>query len=124
MSIAISTAEHYEREFEIAHASLVRRDRPKPIERVAALLLGLVSVDRNEDRDLHFIVDSIPYDVIANSMMSVDTLTDVLIVFELGLIEPHMPAGLRLKDIGALEVIADGRRAMDASATQDHYPSV
>ena len=110
MSIAISTAENYEREFETAYASRVRRDRPNPIERVAALLLGLVSVDRNEDRGLHFIVDSIPYDVIANSMMmSVDTLADVLIVFELrGLIEPHMPAGLRLKDIAALEVIADG----------------
>ena len=53
---------------------------------------------------------SIPYDIIANSLrMSVDTLADVLLVFELrGLIEPHAPAGLRLKDIAALEAIADG----------------
>ena len=99
-----------EREFEITHVSHVKRSAPNPIERVAALLLGLASASSNEDRDTRFIVDSIPYDIIANSLrMSVDTLADVLLVFELrGLIEPHAPAGLRLKDIAALEAIADG----------------
>jgi CRP/FNR family transcriptional regulator, anaerobic regulatory protein len=99
-----------EREFEITHAALGKRDTPNPIERAAALLLRLASERRNGDRDRRFIVDSIPHDVIANSLgMSVDTLTDVLLVFELrGLIEPHVGAGLRLKDIAALEAIAEG----------------
>jgi CRP/FNR family transcriptional regulator, anaerobic regulatory protein len=99
-----------EREFEITHAPLVKRNTPNPIERAAALLLRLASESRNGDRGPRFIVDSIPYDVIANSLrMSADTLADVLLVFELrGLIEPHAPAGLRLKDIAALEAIADG----------------
>jgi CRP/FNR family transcriptional regulator len=111
-----------EREFEIAHASLVRRERPNPIERVAELLLRLASVNGNDDRDPRFIVDSIPYDAIASSlMMSVETLADVLIVFELrGLIEPHAPAGLRLKDIAALEAIADGLVPDERLATPTH----
>lgn len=103
------------REFAFAHPSLVKRDTPKPIERVAALLLKLASKRSNETPDPHFIVDSMPYGIIANSLaMSIDALADILIVLEMrDIIEPHVPEGLRLKDISALEEIASRLAPLD-----------
>jgi CRP/FNR family transcriptional regulator len=96
------------REFASAHPSQIKCETRRPIPRVAELLLRLATDDKSKLHGSHFVVDPISYDTIANCIsMSVDGLADVLIVLEImGLIEPHVPEGLRLKDIAALEAIA------------------
>jgi CRP/FNR family transcriptional regulator len=97
------------REFASVHPSPIKRETtPRPIPRVAEILLKLATEGQGKIHASQFVVDPISYDTIANSIsMSVDSLADILIVLEMmGLVEPHVPEGLRLKDIAALEAIA------------------
>jgi CRP/FNR family transcriptional regulator len=99
-----------EREFACVRRATFARDPPHPIERVAAFLLSLAAVSRNEGRDPSIIADATRSGLVADCLaMSVGTLSSCLVELEhRGLIEPRLPAGLRLKDFAALEAVAEG----------------
>jgi CRP/FNR family transcriptional regulator len=119
-----------EREFEFARReAMEHRERASPVEQVAAFLLGIASVNKSEGRDPSIIVDAMPCGVIADLLaMSIDTLASALVELEKqGLLERWDTTGLRLKNIAALETIADGpglRGAADSRMSPLHSISV
>lgn len=102
-----------EREFEFVHHALRYGNPPSRAERVAAFLLGLVSMNRSPGGDPAHIVDSIPSSLMAGTLGRwFDALADVLVDFELrGPVEPRSPDGLRLKNVAELEALAAGMGA-------------
>jgi CRP/FNR family transcriptional regulator len=101
-----------DREVDFVRASLVKSGQENPIERVAAFLVALSRNNKSEGRDPSLISDSIHCGVVATYLsLSVDALGKFLVELEKrGLIELHSPRGLRLKDLIALEHLADGGR--------------
>jgi CRP/FNR family transcriptional regulator len=101
-----------EREFEIRRDELRVAGQRHPIERVAALLITSARTNVQQGRAADLIEDSWRCGVIADLLrLSLDDLTAILIELERrGLIEAA-PEGLRLKDIAALEALADGMHA-------------
>jgi CRP/FNR family transcriptional regulator len=81
---------------------------PNPVQRVAALFVTLSRNNANEGRDPDILTDSLQCGVVAGYLgMSVDQLAGYLGELEArGLIEP-CDSGLRLKDLGSLEALAD-----------------
>lgn len=103
-------AEAVEREFEVRRDALSDAGASKPVERLAALLVNLSASNRYEGRDPTLITDSWTCGAIADMLgLSVGDLSEILVdLARRGLIEPDLPRGLRLIDVGTLEAIADG----------------
>jgi CRP/FNR family transcriptional regulator len=107
-------AQAIEREFELHKSSLVEAGRQNPIERVAALLVGLSQVNDQEGRDKDVIVAPSQCGAVAGRLeLSIDDLASTLSDLEaLGLIEacpvPGATQGIRIKDHDRLAEIADG----------------
>lgn len=103
----VSTA--LEREAALIHEAVVSACKTRPIERVAALFVTLSHFNSYEGRVPDIITDSLKCGVVAGYLnMSLDLLTAQLTELEAqGLIEPAAN-GLRLKDLPALEKLADG----------------
>ena len=110
--------EAIEREFEYRRACLVELSEQSPLKRVAAFLVSLSRINADEGRDPQLVGDQCPCGFIADLLgMSVETLGILLIELEeLGFIEACPPAGLRLKDIAALEELASQPGVPDLSA--------
>ncbi len=101
-------AEAADREFEARREELFKAGQRQPIERVAALLVTSSRTNRQQGRRADLIEDSWRCGVIADLLqLDLDDLTAILVELERrGLLETTA-GGLRLKDIGALENIAD-----------------
>jgi CRP-like cAMP-binding protein len=116
-------AEAIDREFEARRDRLCDSGQSRPVERVTSLLVNLSCSNSYEGRDPHVITESWDCGTIADMLaLSVDDLSDILVELERrDLIEPDASGGIRLKDIEALEALADG-----PAKTPDpvfHYPS-
>ncbi len=98
-----------EREGAVLSDALVHAGEPRPIERIAALFVTLARCNGYEGRAPEIITDSLKCGVVAGYLnMSLDHLAAQLTELEAqGLIEPAAN-GLRLKDLAALEKLADG----------------
>jgi hypothetical protein len=85
--------------------------RRRNADHLSAFLLSLASLDGNKGRDPSIIVEAMPCSLVAESLsMSVDMLPASLLALEQGgLIEPHLPRGVHIKDFAALEAIAVGQ---------------
>jgi hypothetical protein len=103
-------AEAIERELDARRDCLHEAGRTMPVERVASLLVNLSCSNAYEGRDPHFITDDWESETIAGMLdLSVDELAEILTELERrNLIECFPREGLRLKNIDALEALADG----------------
>jgi CRP/FNR family transcriptional regulator len=108
-------------EFEFVRDGLVRSGRRNPIERLAAFFVALSRSNSYEGRIPNIIADSVKCGVVASYLaLSVETLARMLVELEeRGLIEYCTPSGLRLKDIAALEQLADGRETVGPCSRPD-----
>ncbi len=97
-----------DREVAFLKEAQVRAQHPKAIERIAALFVTLARCNSYEGRDPAVIADSLNCGVVAGYLdMSLDQLAEVLKELETrGLIAPS-EKGLQLKNIDALERLAD-----------------
>jgi len=95
--------------FALRRIELVQEGRESPLKRVAALFAVLSNNNTYEGRDPNLIADSIRCGVVADYLnLSVDELASVLVDLETwGLIEPGPGGGIRLKNVAALETLAD-----------------
>ncbi|HML27965.1 MAG TPA: Crp/Fnr family transcriptional regulator [Hyphomicrobium sp.] len=100
-----------EREVAFRRESLVTATRERPMVRLASFLIAVSHRIRDEGGDPSLIDDTVDCGVIADFLgLSVDLLALALMQLEMrGLIETAPPHGLRLKDISALEAIAEER---------------
>jgi CRP/FNR family transcriptional regulator len=103
-------AEAIDREFEARRDRLWDSGRSRPVERVTSLLVNLSCSNSYEGRDPLVITESWDCGTIADMIgLSVDDLSDILVELERrDLIAPDVSGGIRLKDIEALEDLADG----------------
>jgi len=86
-----------------------RTPQADPITRAAALFVTLSRCNAYEGRDPVLIADSLTCGVVAGYLdMSVDDLADVLKSLEARDLVEAAAGGLRLKDLNALERLADG----------------
>lgn len=113
-----------EREFAFRRESLASAARERPMVRLAAFLVAVSHRIGDEGGDPTFIDDTVDCGVIADFLgLSVDLLALALMQLEMqGLIETAPPHGLRLKDVPALEAIAEERENVPvkwAAATDD-----
>jgi len=99
-----------EREFEFLRDALVKAGREAPIERLAAFLVSVSRTNRHEGRDPTIVGEPYASGVVAGSLeMTIEDLRTLLLELERrGLIKAHPPAGIRLKDLSALETLAAG----------------
>ena len=97
------------REFAFRRESLVNSARERPMVRLAAFLVAVSNRIREEGGDPTLIDDSVDCGVIANFLgMSVDLLALSLTQLKMrGFVETAPPHGLRLKDVEALDAIAN-----------------
>jgi CRP/FNR family transcriptional regulator, anaerobic regulatory protein len=115
-----------EREFAHVRETTRAREPANPLQRVAAFLLSLSAISRNEGRDPSFIVESTRSGLVADCLtMSLETLSSSLVELERrGLIEPHVPEGLRIRDFAALEAIADVSTNAPAATARNAGPNL
>jgi len=113
--------EAIERDFRILRNSLVESTQVKPIARVAAFLVALSQGNKQEGRDPSIIADSLKCGVVADYLsLSIELLGSILVTLEeRGLIEHCPPLGLRLKDVDALETLANGLDFGGAEASEE-----
>ena len=97
-----------DREIEARREELFASGQRQPIERVAALLVTSSRTNVQQGREANLIEDTWRCGVIADLLqVSLDDLTAILVALERrGLIETTA-GGIRLKDIDALEALAD-----------------
>lgn len=103
-------AEAIDREFAFRRRLLTRASlRRRPVSRVAALLLALSQLNKNEGRDPTLMSDSLSCGVVADWLgLDLDSLADALVELEKKeLIRPSPPQGLRLIDFAGLEELAN-----------------
>jgi CRP/FNR family transcriptional regulator len=110
-----------ERDFRILRNSLVESTQVNPVARVAAFLVALSQGNKQEGRDPSIIADSLKCGVVADYLsLSIEVLASILVTLEeRGYIENCPPLGLRLKDVAALEMLANGRDVGGAEAIQE-----
>lgn len=98
-----------EREFIFRRDSLVSSARERPMVRLASFLVAVSHRSREEGGDPTLIDDSVDCGVIADFLgLSVDLLALALMQLEMrGLVETAPRHSLRLKDVAALEEIAN-----------------
>ena len=99
-----------DREFEARRDDLREAGRRRPVERVAALLTALYRSNLREGRRADTIANFWQCGTESDLLdLSLEDFSAILGEFERrGLIETTFPAGVRLKDIAALEALADG----------------
>ena len=92
---------------------------------MAAFFVALSRGNSYEGRIPNIITDSLKCGVVASDLaLSVEALSRILVELEeRGLIENCPPLGLRLKDIAALERLADGRETLGLCAQPDQSTS-
>jgi len=105
------------REFAFRKEDLVGSARERPIVRLAAFLIAASRRIREEGGDPTLIDDTVDCGVIADFLgLSVDLLALALLQLEMrGMVETAPFHGLRLKDIPALETLADEQENGPAS---------
>ena len=105
-----------EREFLFRRESLVSSARERPMVRLAAFLVAVSHRSREEGGDPTLVDDSVDCGVIADFLgLSVDLLALALMQLEMrGLVETGPAHSLRLKDIAALEDIANEQSDVSA----------
>jgi len=98
------------REFALRRDRLVEAGRGKPIVRLAAFLSALSHRNRLEGRDPAVIDDNLDCAVIADYLgLSLDLLVLSLMQLKLrGLVEAAPDRAIRITDLSALEVVAEG----------------
>ena len=103
-------ADAIERELDARRDQLSDAGRMRPVERIAALLVNLSCSNRYEGHDPSLITDSWDCGTIADMLdLGVEELAATLVELEKrGLVKTEPLAGLRLKNIAALEALADG----------------
>lgn len=113
--------EAVEREFVFRRESLARSSRHQPMVRLAAFLTAVSQRSHAEGGDPTFIDDTVNCGVIADFLgLDLEALTIALTQLEArGLIEAAPPHGLRLKDLNALEAVADGQVMTSGSPALD-----
>ena len=99
-----------ERELAFLREALVKAGREAPIERLAAFLVSVSRTNRHEGPDPTIVGEPYASGVVAGSLeMTIEDLRKLLLELERrGLIKAHPPAGIRLKDLSALETLAAG----------------
>lgn len=105
-----SQSEEIEREFEQLKSRLSDRMRSTPTECIAAFLVAVSRQNLNEGRNPQIISDTLKCGLVSDLLgIDIDTLEHALRELQAaGLIEPCASAGLLLKDLSALEAVADG----------------
>lgn len=105
------------REFTFRREDLADSARERPMVRLAAFLTAVSHRTRQEGGDPTLVDDTVGCGAIAEFLdLSVDHLALALMQLEMrGLVETAPPHALRLKDIPALEAIADERDAAAAA---------
>ncbi|CAA2142084.1 Crp/Fnr family transcriptional regulator [Hyphomicrobium sp. ghe19] len=113
--------EAVEREFVFRRESLARSSRHQPMVRLAAFLTAVSRRSKAEGADPTFIDDTVNCGVIADFLgLDIEALTVALTELEArGLVEAAPPHGLRLKDLNALEAVADGHGMTSGSPALD-----
>jgi CRP/FNR family transcriptional regulator, anaerobic regulatory protein len=97
-----------DREVAALKESLVHRALPSPVQRVAALFVTLSRYNAYEGRDSCLITDSLKCGVVASYLhMSVDHLAAHLAELEARDLIAPCDKGLRLKNLDALEALAE-----------------
>ena len=99
-----------QRDFEFGKMLARDRGRSAPVECVAAFLTAVSRQNAHEGRDPTVLTDTLKSGIVT-SLLDVDekTLTHALVELQgMGLVEQHPIADLHLKDIAALERVADG----------------
>lgn len=117
--------EAIERDFEYRKVSAHGRGRSAPVESVAAFLAAVSRQNAHEGRDPTIVSDSLKCGTVTSLLdMDIGTLERALLKLQgMGLVEQSPAAGLHLKDIQALERIADGDpEAIDTTAFDDVPP--
>lgn len=106
--LAARLAAAADREFEVLRQRAVRPGAVDPVARLAAFLAAMSHMSAREGRDPFVIGDSMTCGVVAERLqMTVDGLSDALVELERrGLVAPSA-RGLRLKNVVALEALAD-----------------
>jgi len=98
-----------EREVTFLREAQARVERSDPITRAAALFVTLSRCNAYEGRDPALIADSLTCGVVAGYLdMTVDDLARVLKMLEARNLVEVAAGGLRLKNLDALEKLADG----------------
>jgi CRP/FNR family transcriptional regulator, anaerobic regulatory protein len=110
-----------EREFEFLRSALVEAGRSASIERVAAFLASLSRINRHEGRDPGIVGELCTSGVVADLLgLSIEQLSALLLELERrGLIQADASAGIRLKDISALEKLAAGGAPLRTNSETD-----
>ena len=113
-----------EREFEFRRASLAEAGRKAPLERLAAFLVSLSRLNAHEGRDSSTVGDFCSSGLAADYLgLSVKALTALLVELERReLIEACPSAGVRLRDIGALEKLASRGAAHVCTTPRKNHP--
>jgi CRP/FNR family transcriptional regulator len=110
--LAARLAAAADREFELLRQRTLRQGAVDPVGRVAAFLAAMSHMSAREGRDPFVIGDSMTCGVVAERLqMTVDGLSDALVELDRrGLVAP-CARGLRLKNVAALEALADAALA-------------
>jgi CRP/FNR family transcriptional regulator len=105
------------REFAFRREDLMNSARERPMVRLAAFLVAISHRAREEGGDPTLIDDTVDCGVIADFLgLSVDLLGLALMQLEMrGLVETAPFHGLRLKDLPALEAIAEEQENVSSS---------
>ncbi len=103
-------AEAVEREFAHLRASIVASTADRPLERVAAFLSVVSRLNAADGRDPEVIDESLTSGVVAEYLkMDVNELSDALLELERkGVVAPHAPHGLYIRDVGRLDRFTSG----------------
>ena len=94
-----------------------------PVAKVASFLMAMSTINLHEGRDPTLVTE--PCGLTASTLgLSIPTLTEsVSKLRTLGLIEPDSSKGLRLKDLDALQSIADRKHVWRPKRTGPSYPN-
>ena len=102
--------EALERDFEYGKLLANDRGQSTPVERVAAFLMAISRQNAHEGRNPTIVSDTLKCGIVASLLdLDIETLASALLKLQdIGLVEQYPGAGLRLKEIEALERMADG----------------
>ena len=109
------------KDFEYGKVLANDRGRSTPIECVAAFLVVVSRQNVHEGRDPTIISDSLKCGIVTSLLdLDIDTLERALLELQnMGLVEQYPTVGLRLRDIEALERVADGDHQGMGAASGD-----
>jgi CRP/FNR family transcriptional regulator len=113
------------RDFEYGKMLANDRGRSAPIESVAAFLVAVSRQNAHEGREPTIVSDSLKCGIVTSLLnLDISTLSRALLELQgMGLVEQCPAAGLYLKDIKALERIADGSDRASPETAFDAPPA-